>query len=92
MADEEKQLTEEELEKIAARERLKEQYQSQNIEGLDRECQYCMKPITIDDVVDRNPPMRISNMPGFYHARCKAYFDGDIISTGKMKGAIDPWK
>lgn len=52
--------------------------------GMGRECQKCSKEITLEDIQKNNGPVRIVNLPGFFHKRCKAQVDIDIVSTGRV--------
>ena len=47
-------------------------------------CNICSKEIDEKDIEKGNIPMRINNIPGMCHARCKADFDIQIVGTGKM--------
>ena len=52
-------------------------------------CMKCDKPITQNDVDNDNGPTTIANMPGHVHRRCKAYFDIDIVGSGRKVRDLD---
>ena len=52
--------------------------------GVNRTCGYCNKIITIKDVEEENGPDMITNMPGYFHKKCKAYFYMHIVGSGKV--------
>jgi len=60
------------------------------MEGIGKECNKCCRIITYKDVEKGNGPIRILNMPGFFHKKCKAEFDIDIVSTSEYKGDLNP--
>jgi len=54
------------------------------MEGIGQICQRCMKEITVKDDEEKNGPITISNLPGYYHKKCKAYFDMEIVGRGNV--------
>lgn len=56
--------------------------QLNQIPGYNKICGVCCSPINALDILKRkNGPVKIMNMPGFYHKRCKADFDVHLVST-----------
>jgi len=51
------------------------------VEGLNAICSVCNKKIIEKDIEKGNTPMRIANIPGYVHKKCKAEFDMDVIGS-----------
>jgi hypothetical protein len=52
--------------------------------GLNRECQYCLRPITEEDVEKGNGSIKMGNMPGFYHRKCRVKVDMFLLDTARV--------
>jgi hypothetical protein len=59
-----------------------------DIEGYNSKCSICDKIIGSEDIIAENVPVRIKNIPGFAHRRCRARFDMNIVGNSTFDSSF----